>query len=858
MMTAESDAETTGNRLAAVADRFPDALAFVEQDAHLTFRQLDTAATDLAHRIVSAATGSSGRVALYFDRKLPAITSIFGAGRSGFTYLLLDARDPEDRLRFILQDSEPAVMLTESSLLPRARAIAPAGCALLDVMAHALTDTARGLPQVSADTPMYLCYTSGSTGRPKGASQTHRNLLFFADAYATALKIGIGDRLSLLYTLSFNAANMDVFGGLLHGATLCAYDMGREGVPPLANWLDRERITVLHAVPTVFRELGKRLAPGRVLPHLRVIDLGGEAVFASDVELFRGHTSERCIFVNQLASTEVGLIAQHVIDHRIPPLRGSIVPVGRCPEGVRVEIRGEDGRLAAPGEVGEIIVCSPHVSPGYWRRPELDVAAFSPDPDRPGWRQYRSGDFGHVDETGILHFLGRKGSRVKIRGHSVDLMEVEAALSACDGVAKAAVVLASGDLEGHPGRLVAYVTTHGDGPRDALLLRRQLSARVPSYMVPAGIAFLDVMPLTASGKVDRNALSGIEVATDSSERAVDAPVDDIERTVASHFSDLLKFAPIGRRDDFFLLGGDSLLGVELQIRLRAAFGLRGPNLHEDATVAGIAERVRRDGNKDRTRREPMPVLFPLWEHGSAPPLFLVHGRHGQAFVSPQFMQLLGNDQPVWVFQARGLDGLHEAHPTVEAMAADYLAEMRTQRPHGPYFLGALCAGAYIAAVMARSLKDAGEMVLPLLLLDPPDRMLHEGYSQMSEEEFITKMKTRNASGRNAGPVDDPAYMQAVINVAMTFEAAIARHRPQPYDGPAYMLSSRQRIQNSDASAIRKIFSGKLKRFEVGTSHAEALDPRNPVFASYLLRCVRQIREAAEATPALATWSQQIS
>ena len=236
--------------------------------------------------------------------------------------------------------------------------------------------------------------------------------------------------------------------------------------------------------------------------------------------------------------------------------------------------------------------------------------------------------------------------------------------------------------------------------------------------------------------------------------------------------------------------------------------------------------------------------MPLWRQGSAPPLFLVHGRHGQAFVSPHFMRLLGDDQPVWAIQARGLDGLQEPHATVEDMAADYLAEIRRQRPHGPYFLAALCAGAYVVTAMARALRDAGEEVLPLLLLDPPDRLLQGGYSQMTEERFAEKMKRRRALGGSVGPADDPAYMKALVRVATAFEQALARHHPLPYDGAVYMLCSRQRAGSYDPAGWRKVFTGRLKRFEVGSTHADALDPRNPVFASYLLRCVGLIRESA--------------
>lgn len=849
-MATTSGSSTIGARLATIAARHPDNIAVAERDATITFARLDVAATAIAGRIAASGNGQPGCVCLFFENRLPAIKAIFGAGRSGRTYVLLDAGDPEDRLRFILADSEPVALLTEHALSERARAIIPHGCALIDVEQDDASDEVPSLPVVAPDVPVYLCYTSGSTGRPKGVSQTHRNLLFFADTYAKSLEIGAADRLSLLYTLSFNAANMDIFGGLPNGATLCAYDLRRDGIQALADWLDRERITLLHAVPTVFRELFARLAPGRVLPHLRAIDLGGESVFASDLELFKRHTLPRCILVNQIASTEVGLIAQHVVDHRSAAPEGAIVPVGRCPEGVRVEIRREDGNVAGVGEAGEMIVCSPHVSPGYWRRPELDAAAFSADPGYPGVRRYASGDFGFIDDAGNLHFLGRKGSRVKIRGHTVDIMEVEAALAACTGVMKAAVLAANDENPGEPARLVAYIVARDPADRDAPSIRRRLATRLPAYMLPAEIIFIDALPLTASGKIDRRALSSLAPAPERPVREIEAPCDDIERSVAEVFAQLLKRSPIGRNDDFFMLGGDSLMGVELQIRLRDVFGLHVANFHEDATVARIAANVRRASATPSTSPA-IPVLIPLWRQGDAPPLFLVHGRHGQAFVSPHFMQLLGNNQPVWAFQARGLDGLSEPHSTVEDMAAEYLAEMRKQQPRGPYFIGALCAGAFIAAVMARSLVEAGESVLPLLLLDPPDRLRNGGYSQMSEEAFVSKMKARRASGRNAGPVDDPAYMKGVIRAAMAFERAIANHRPRPYDGAVYMLSSRQRIAGPDPASLKMLFTGRVRRYEVGATHAEALDPRNPVFANYLLRCVGLIRGAAQANQEIA-------
>jgi len=843
-MTSGSMADGIGTRLARIADRLSANAAIIEQETRISFRQLDTESTAIAWQIIAASRGRPGVVCILFESKLRAIKAIFGACKSGCAYVPLDAGDPEERLRFVLKDSEPVVLLTEGTLEDRARAIASGGCAIIDIERVQQRDQGPALPTVPRSAPAFLYYTSGSTGRPKGVVQTHENLLFFADAYAKALGIGAGDRLSLLNTLSFAAANLQVFRGLLHGATVSAYDLRRDGIPQLANWLDRERITVLHAVPSVFREMARRLAPDRLLPHLRAIHLGGESVYASDVEMFRRHTLERCILVNQFASTEAGVIAQNIIAHKTPVTTRAVVPVGRCIEGTRVEIRRDNGTIAGTGEVGEMIVCSSHLSPGYWRRPELDVAAFSADPLRTDWRQYKSGDLGYFDEAGDLHFLGRKGSRVKIRGHSVDLMEIEAALATCPDVMQAAVVATGDESKMERVRLLAYVATRPGAAGDPLLIRRHLAARLPLYMQPAEIVHLGALPLTASGKVNRTALAQIVPMTVDPKRSVESAQDDVERTVAGIFGQLLKLEPVGRNDDFFLFGGDSLLAVELQIRLREAFGVHVGNFHEGATVARIAADIRRATTESAAGSRPIPVLFPLWRSGSETPLFMVHGRHGQAFVGPHFMQLLGDNQPVWAFQARGLDGLREPHTTVEDMAAEYLAQLRTQRPHGPYFLGALCAGVYIATVMARALREAGETVLPLLLLDPPNNVLLRGVSQLTEEQFVSRMKARKARGVTAGPVDDPAYMKALLRTALAFERAIGNHRPPAYDGPVYVLSSRQRRNGANALALRQLFTGRFKRYEVGATHTEALDPRNPAFASSLVRCVGLIREAA--------------
>jgi amino acid adenylation domain-containing protein len=824
-MGVDSPRVSIGARLAHRARRTPHAIAVVERGAQLSYAELDARASAIARRVLEA---QPGFVALLFDNRTPAIAAIFGAARAGHAYVPLDAGDPDERLRLVVRDSEPALLLTERALAARGRALVPDGCAVValeDIGAGA----APGLPEVDPDALANLYYTSGSTGQPKGVSQTQRNVLFFADAYARTLGIGPSDRVSLLYTLSFSASMMDIFGALFNGATLCAYDVRRDGIVRLGPWLDRERISVLHAVPTVFR--GLLTEREEALEHLRAIDLGGETVFESDVALFRSRTRADCILVNHLAATEANVIAQYVVAHGRSHRAEGILPVGPSPGGVAVEVRRGDGTLAAVDEVGDLVVSSAHLSPGYWRRPELDAAAFSSD--AAGVRRYLTGDLACIDRDRNLHFLGRKGSRVKIRGQSIDLSEVEAVLAACPGIVESAVVaLAEGGSDAD--RLIACVVASG-AEVDALALRRRMAQRLPSYMLPGAFAFLDVLPRTATGKLDRNALAAIAPRADGA-RTLAAARDEVEREVAAMFAQLLRQPAVGRDDDFFLLGGDSLSLVELQSRVLDRFGVSVAKFHEDATVAGIAARIR-NSRAGGGSGEAIPVLFAIKDSGSAPPMFIVHGRLGQPFVSPYFLSLLGSDLPVWAFQARGLDGRDEPNATIEAMAADYLNAMRSQRPHGPYFLAALCAGAVIASVMARALREAGEAVLPLLLFDPPEA---RNRASVAEQDLLRRIRARKIDGRFVTPMDGPHGVSAAVRAARAFELAIWAYEPRPYDGPVCMLSSRQRLAKANPRYLNRLFTGPMQRFEVGDTHDEALDPHTPGFAEHLARCLELI------------------
>jgi amino acid adenylation domain-containing protein len=504
-----------------------------------------------------------------------AIVAILAALRAGKIFVALDPALPEARIRYILSDTRAALAITNRRNLTWAGSLGfqPDRTVLLEEPEY---DGAFP-PEAAPEAPAWILYTSGSTGQPKGVVQTHRNVLEYIRIYTTVLGLGPQDRLALLFSHAVNAGAHEIFSALLNGASLHFWHLRQWGVEGLGGWLAEEGITAYCSVPTVFRRFVDALEGGEEFPALRWVKLVGEPVYRNDVVRFRRHFPRSCTLINRLGMSETGTLCWHFIDHE-DPVDGELTPVGRPVENHEIQLLDEAGREVPSGEVGEIVVRSPYLSPGYWNRgPAGDVL--------------RTGDLGRLRPDGLLVHVGRKDAQVKVRGYRVELVEVEAALAEAAEVGRA-VVVARPDPSGET-RLVAYIVPRRWPGPAAGVLRAHLAERLPEYMIPWRFVVLEALLAAPNGKVDLRALPPPSPARPHLGTPFVTPRGDVEEKLAAIWREVLGLDAVGVADNFFELGGDSLLATQMITRTRHLLHADIP-IHcvfETPTIADLARRL---------------------------------------------------------------------------------------------------------------------------------------------------------------------------------------------------------------------------------------------------------------------------
>ncbi len=556
--------------------RRPDAIAVVGEEASLTYAALNARADGIAARLRARGVAVGERVAILLPRSVDLIASLFGVLKTGAAYVPLDPAYPAERLRFMLADSGARVLVTTQAMFEATADAVTIGLDVevvrLDADVSAPAAAASSIPRApqSADEVAYVIYTSGSTGTPKGVQVPHAALGHYTEAAAAAFALTPADRVLQFASISFDTAAEEIFPCLASGATLVLRTQEMiQSAPAFFARCDEWGITVFDLPTAYWHELAGAVeaAEDVVLPAaVRLVILGGERARPDRARAWQARFGCRSRLLNTYGPTEATIVTT-MFDVPADPSDPALldVPIGRPIAHARTYV--VDRRLQAQtvGAPGELCIGGVGLARGYLNRPDLTADRFVPDPfsQEPGQRMYRTGDRVRALEDGTLQFLGRLDHQVKLHGYRIELAEIDAALMRLPAIRDAVVVLQ--EQAGASARLVAYVVARG-GSVSALDLRRALRDALPAYMVPSAFVQLDALPLTPSGKIDRDALPAPGGDRDSGEPYA-APETALQRALASIWRELLRVDRVGLDDNFFDLGGHSLLVLQLHSRL---------------------------------------------------------------------------------------------------------------------------------------------------------------------------------------------------------------------------------------------------------------------------------------------------
>jgi len=713
----------------------PDDLAIICDGEQITYGQLQRRAAHCARQLLTFGVRRDGLVGLCADRSIDMIVGMFAVLKAGGAFVPLDPTFPAERLAFMVDDAQMSIVLVQKQVADQlplrghqvvyldGEEVLPAAAGAVD--SH---DSPFEWPDVDPDQLAYVMYTSGSTGRPKGVMITHRSAVNTIVDVNHRFGVRAGDRTLALSSPCFDLSVFDVFGLLAVGGTVVIPNSKQLRDP--AHWVDlleRHQISVWNSVPAFMEMLVTYVAGGPIPPRfdsLRLVMLSGDWIPVSLPDRVR-QLAPRAQVISLGGATEGAIWSIYYRIESVDPSWKSIpygVPLGNQ------EMWVLDDKLqhCAPGVVGQLYIGGVGVASGYWNRPELNAEAFLPDPFsvRPGARIYRTGDLGRYLPDGNIEFLGRVDQQVKIHGFRIELGEIESALARHPDVAQAVVV--TRELKTGGRSLVAFLVPRpGTAPDDAELttfLRRSL----PDYMLPTRLVRMERMPLNTNGKIDRDALP-TEVAAPSSNFML--PDGDIEVLLAAIWEEAFDLRPLGVCDNFFDLGGDSLLAAGVLARINDKFGYRltVDMLFAHPTIGQLAEVLR--GGQEQYCVSHFVVL----QSGTAPaPLVCVPGIVGALWDFHKLARYLGPEMTIW-----GMQQVAEADlagpansASIRELADRYLVELRRRQAHGPFYLLGYSFGGPVVYEMAQQLRRDGEVVAFLGLIDAPVGGLSYAYRKL--------------------------------------------------------------------------------------------------------------------------------
>ncbi len=844
----------------------PHAIALVAGDTEVTYGELNQRADRFARRLRSEGLERGAVVALNLGRAVETIVAILGTLKAGAAYLPLERSYPDERLRFMVGDSLAQMLVTDRVQHERCRTWCPRVLVVDDP--EPVDDRPDEEPaSLNPDDLAYVMYTSGSTGTPKGVEVPHRAVARLVWGLRDVV-LDANQRILQLAPLSFDASTFELWGALLRGGTCVLAPFSLPTATELERALRHHRITTLWLTSSLFNALIDE-QPDCLLP-VRQLLVGGEALSAPHIRRALQALPRTTIFNGYGPTEGTTFTCCYRIPRSLDPALQSI-PIGRPLEGTEVHLLDARMQPVPVGTDGELFIGGNGLARGYRGQPALTAEAFVPNPfGPPGTRLYRSGDLVRSRADGTIEFVGRLDTQVKIRGYRIELAEIESALRRQPSIKDAAVVLD----EPTPGdkRLVAYVVADGEHPADAgfrepRALRDALRRTLPDYMIPASFVVIDALPLTPNGKVDRAALP----------KAV-APVakDAIHPSEAAEallliWRTVLGTSTLSIHDNFFDAGGHSLLAVKLMARIRAELNVELPlrELFTHPTVAELADCVVAEHSRtlrERRTQSPWTYLFELRPGGEIPVFFLPGGVGGdeEFLVYARLVHFADPKYRFYGFRPRSADGLQRAE-AVAAIAADCLSEIRAVQTAGPYLIVGNCIGGMLAIEVARRLRESGDTVGALVLMDtraPMPLATHGrvagkqllrrkreqfGYyrwrwthhrDRMREMTWVERIRygiDRLAAVTKPKPADVPGQMYD--DNRRTYMRALQQHRPTAYRDPVQFIVSRGLASKNVVEQWSHLLTGRVDVLEAPGSHHEYIRTYAEATAKILDACL---------------------
>jgi amino acid adenylation domain-containing protein len=859
--TAEAHREDLSihGRFEAQVEETPDRRSVIFDGKSQTYGELNRYANKLAHFMIGSGIKPGSRIGICVERSPEMIGCLLGALKAGCQYVPLDPNYPKKRLEFMIEDADISLLLTKSDLLERLPKCSSqvfevdTGFDLLDSQSEENPCLA-----VAGDGAAYVIYTSGSTGRPKGVIGTHRGAINRFEWMWKKYGFAPDEVCCQKTSLSFVDSVWEIFGPLLQGipSVIIPDEITREP-DRFIETLAANAVTRLVAVPSLLEmlltgneDLGKKL------PALKYCVSSGEALSADLCRRFQ-EALPGTVLLNLYGSSEASADSTYYEVTPNDKHAMTMAPIGRPVSNTQVYILDRHCLPVPIGIPGELHIGGAGLAAGYINRSDLTSQRFIKNPftaDSRDTRLYKAGDIARFRQDGNIEYLGRVDDQVKIRGMRVELGEIEAALRQHDDITQAAVVV-SENVHGNI-NLVAYVVTNNQSLVDTglrVFLRRNL----PEHMLPSFLIFVDALPATPSGKLDRRALRESEEFRVTPNREISDPRDDIERQLTTIWKNVLGLESISITDNFFDLGGHSLLAVKLFYEIEQVIGrkLALATLFQAPTIEQLASVIRDDRSE-----ECEPSIVAIQKNGKKPPFFCIHAAGGNVLFYRDLARRLGQDQPFYGIQARRIGGRQVAHSDVEEMAAFYIKELIVVQPNGPYFLGGSSFGGAVAFEMAHQLKALGKEVAFVALFDTNGpgypcylpgttllksraydlaRRLEQQWDNMRLLRSGTRWnyvvhkagKIRHKLWRSRRKYKDIAHTHGLLLVfRMLWDSVLGRSRRTPYastaDIPDDYRKTEGNIRTAYESYVPRFYDGHVTLFRASKQELGIIDDPN--------------------------------